>query len=332
MKKILSIVIAAYNVEAYLESTLRSCVLEDREIQAAYEVLVVNDGSTDGTARIAREFMTEYPEIFRIIDKSNGGYGSVINEGVKVAEGKYFKLLDGDDWYDAQALAELLGYLRTCNSGMVLTDYVKVHEDSGKRDVLSYNGLRQREELPASELQGLTGGLAMHSICYRTDVLRSLPVPVTEHCFYTDNEYAIYGASYVKSFVYYPLCLYQYRVGREGQSMSISGILKHIGDMEKVIAALEAFYEQLGEGENRELASHQIALAYRGYLTHLLLLPYSRERLQRIKAFDLRVKEQYPQRYQWMENRKLHILRMTGYRAYGLCRLYCRWEKARDER
>lgn len=99
-----------------------------------------------------------------------------------------------------------------------------------------------------------------------------------------------------------------------------------------MIAELEAFYDGLKGDENRELVSYQIARVYRGYLNFLMFLPYGRESRQRIIAFDRSIKERYPQRYQWMENKKIRILRATGYRAYGVCRLYCRWEKRRDER
>lgn len=332
MSKVLSIIIAAYNVEAYLDNTLRSCVIEDRELQADYEVLVVNDGSKDKTGEIGRRFMNQYPEVFRVIDKPNGGYGSVINEGIKTATGKYFKLLDGDDWYDTDALAEMVRRLRSCNSDLVLTNYVMVHEGSGRKDVLSCDELEQNEELPVSVLRNQGRTLAMHGICYKTDILRSLPVQITEHCFYTDTEYLIYGLAYVKSAIYYPLDLYQYRIGLVGQSVSVAGLMKHIGDLERVIADLDAFYGKLQDAANRELVNYRIALTYRAYFTYLLLLPHSRERLRTIKEFDQKVKTQHPERYRWMENRKIRILRATGYRAYGLCRLYCKWEKARDER
>lgn len=333
MCKVLSIVIASYNVEAYLENTLRSCILENCQLQEHYEVIVVNDGSTDGTLSIANRYAQQYPGIFRVIDKPNGGYGSVINEGIKKACGKYFKLLDGDDWYDTQALGELVQQLDQCDSDMVLTDYAIVHNQGETgRKVPCCKGIKPYEILCAEGLRALAGVWAMHGICYKTDILREMPVSITEHCLYTDNEYAFYGMAYVKTAIYYPICLYQYRVGREGQSMSASVIKNHIGDMEKVIAELEAFYDKLEEGDNRELVSYQIARVYRGYLSSLMLLPYSKEVRQKIKRFDMEVKEQYPMRYQWMGNKKIRILRATEYRAYGFCRLYCKWEKKRDER
>lgn len=219
MGKILSIIVASYNVEAYLENTLCSCILEDSGLQKRYEVIVVNDGSTDGTLAIANKYAQQYPAVFRVVDKPNGGYGSVINVGIEEARGKYFKLLDGDDWYDTQALREAVQQLDECDCDMVLTDYAIVHsEGETGRKVFCGKGIKPYEILRAEGLRALTSVWAMHGICYKTDVLKRMWVPITEHCLYTDNEYAFYGMAYIKTAIYYPICLYQYRVGREGQS------------------------------------------------------------------------------------------------------------------
>ena len=100
MKKILSVSIASYNVEKILSQTLDSCLVP--EIMDKLEVIVVNDGSKDGTAAVAEEYVKKAPETFVLINKENGGYGSTVNAGIQAATGKYFRLLDGDDWFDKQ--------------------------------------------------------------------------------------------------------------------------------------------------------------------------------------------------------------------------------------
>ena len=102
MEKILSVSIASYNVEKFIRKALDSCCIP--EIMDRLEVIVVNDGSTDSTLEIAREYETKYPETFRVIDKINGGYGSTVNASIRVAAGRYFRLLDGDDWFDRDGL------------------------------------------------------------------------------------------------------------------------------------------------------------------------------------------------------------------------------------
>ena len=96
MDKILTVSVAAYNVEKFIRNTLDSCIAE--EIMTDLEVLVVDDGATDATAEIVREYEDKYPQTFRLIHKENGGYGTTVNRSMQEASGKYFRLLDGDDW------------------------------------------------------------------------------------------------------------------------------------------------------------------------------------------------------------------------------------------
>ena len=98
VEKILTITVPSYNVEKFLENTLDSFV--DERVLDAIEVLVVDDGSKDRTAEIGKGYEAKYPGTFRVISKENGGHGSTINRGIKEARGKYFKVVDGDDWVD----------------------------------------------------------------------------------------------------------------------------------------------------------------------------------------------------------------------------------------
>ena len=109
MDKILSVSIASYNVEKFLGQTLDSCLVP--EIMEKLEVIVVNDGSKDGTAAVAEEYVKKAPDTFVLINKENGGYGSTVNAGIQAATGKYFRLLDGDDWFDRDGLREFIGIL-----------------------------------------------------------------------------------------------------------------------------------------------------------------------------------------------------------------------------
>ena len=117
MEKILSVSIASYNVEKFIRKALDSCCIP--EIMDRLEVIVVNDGSTDSTLEIAREYETKYPETFRVIDKINGGYGSTVNASIRVAAGRYFRLLDGDDWFDRDGLVKFIEELSVAEEDMV---------------------------------------------------------------------------------------------------------------------------------------------------------------------------------------------------------------------
>ena len=132
MRKNLTISIAAYNVEKYLEKALKSLIIDDID---KLEVLIVNDGSSDNTKKIAEEYCLKYPKTFKLIDKKNGGYGSTINAGIKAATGKYFKQLDGDDWYDTKNLNKLINDIDKINSDIIYTPFVTYYEENKKQEI-----------------------------------------------------------------------------------------------------------------------------------------------------------------------------------------------------
>ena len=109
-EKILTVTIPSYNVEAYLEDCLESFV--NSEVMDDIEVLIVNDGSSDNTAKIAQRYVDKYENTFRLINKENGGHGSTINTGVREAKGKYFKVVDGDDWVDTRSFISCISLKR----------------------------------------------------------------------------------------------------------------------------------------------------------------------------------------------------------------------------
>ena len=93
--KLLSISIAAYNAESTLEKCVNSMI--ESRYRRKLEILIINDGSTDNTVKIAKNYENKYPDTVRVIDKENGGHGSTINAGISVATGLYFKIVDADD-------------------------------------------------------------------------------------------------------------------------------------------------------------------------------------------------------------------------------------------
>ena len=100
MGKILSITIPSYNVEKYIDKCVQSMLVDS--ILDDIEILIVNDGSKDSTPEIAKGYVEKYPQTVRLIDKENGGHGSTINAGIREATGKYFKVVDGDDWLNTE--------------------------------------------------------------------------------------------------------------------------------------------------------------------------------------------------------------------------------------
>lgn len=102
-QKILSIIIPMYNSKAFIAKCLDPLIVSE-QLQEALDVIVVNDGSTDGCEQIAETYVQRYPHMIRILNKENGGHGSAINHGFALCQGIYFKVLDADDWVETDKL------------------------------------------------------------------------------------------------------------------------------------------------------------------------------------------------------------------------------------
>lgn len=230
MDKVLSVSIAAYNVEKYLHQCLNSFVAP--QIIEGIEVIVVNDGSTDSTLEIASEYARRYPDIFSVVDKQNGGWGSTLNSAIEVARGKYFKQLDGDDYYSNENLTSFIRFLRECDSDLVITPYVEFDHTSGEiiRLVKENESIPREKVLMISDIEDELV-LAMHSVTVKTNLLRMNSIKMTEHCFYTDTEFLIKTVDVSNNIILYDQPIYWYRLGNAGQSVSIEGYLKHYKDM-----------------------------------------------------------------------------------------------------
>ena len=139
MNKILTIVIPAYNVENYLDEILPTFL--DNEILNDIEIIIVNDGSKDNTAIIAREYEKKYPQTVVLIDKENGGHGSTINSGIKHANGKYLRVIDGDDWVDTNALKNFVNKLKSLNEDLVLTPFNNVYITNNQKEKIEFKDI-----------------------------------------------------------------------------------------------------------------------------------------------------------------------------------------------
>ena len=106
--KYISFAIPCYNSEAYMEKAINSILVGGEDV----EIIVVNDGSKDGTQEIAERYQGKYPTIVKAVAKPNGGHGDAVNCGLEHATGKYFKVVDSDDWVDEEALLKVLDTIK----------------------------------------------------------------------------------------------------------------------------------------------------------------------------------------------------------------------------
>jgi len=238
MTPLLTVVVPAYNAEAYLARALDSVVGFGSEL----EVLVVDDGSTDGTARLAQAYADRYPEEVRLVSKPNGGHGSAINTGLEHARGAYLKVVDADDWLDRPALTRVLATLRDAvGSGSELDLLVSnfVYEKVGKRakTAVRYTGALPRGRVLTWERTRRFAKrqyLMMHALTYRTDVLREAGLRLPEHTFYVDNLYALVPLHRVRTLFYLDVDLYRYFIGRSDQSVHEAVMLRRLDQQLRV--------------------------------------------------------------------------------------------------
>ena len=321
VEKILTITVPSYNVEKFLEKTLDSFLAE--EVLGELEVLIVDDGSKDRTAQIGKKYEEKYPGTFRVISKENGGHGSTINRGIREAGGKYFKVVDGDDWVDTDGLAELIRRLRTCDADYVFTNYYEVNDGTGELHAVAFPGIRTEEVIPFASLTGETR-ISMHALVLKTSILKENRIRLDEHCFYVDVEYILYPVPYLKTAVYFDIFVYMYRLAQATQSVSMAGYQKHIQNhIDVILHVLDYINEYKKQPDCDEIKvgymSHRIAEMTRDQVDIFTSFPLSDKSIRRrFQKFDAAVKEKSPSVYEKSGEYSgmLRLLRKTGFRFY----------------
>lgn len=321
--KTLTISVAAYNVELYLEHLLNSLICAD--VMDQLEILIIDDGSKDGTPQIAARYQGQYPESIRLITKPNGGHGSTINRGIQEATGKYFRALDGDDWVNSEHLANLVKDLDHINSDMILSAYCACYENGRREVVEEYPELEKGKEYHFDEIWRPDFWMRYHSVIFRTDILKEHRIRLDEHCFYVDVEFMLFPIPYVDTIYYYKDDIYCYRLGLEGQSVSSQSRMKNIAHSQKVCLRLMEYYLEhkatLSE-QKRQYFLDEIAFHSRWHEDSFLLFDPGKRRKQELIEFDREVKMKSPELYEKMseQSKATRLLRGTNYHAYRLVR------------
>lgn len=320
MNKVLTVVIPTYNIEKYIETCLNSFVIPD--IMEKLEVLVVNDGSKDRSAMLARAYEERYPYTFRVIDKENGGHGSTINRGLAEASGKYFKVVDGDDWVERGPFIRLMECLEESASDVVMSNYYWVHDRTGKRKAEfpePFPGVIYGKEYRFSEISDKIF-MKMHAVTMRTDVIQGKIPPLDEHCFYVDMEYVLFPIPLIHTVTCIDAFVYMYRVGLPGQSMNVKSMQKNAVNYDRVLKRLMAFYEEQQKNGTPDYAmvylENTIARMVASRFKIFLSFPCKKEIPGEMRSFDGALREKYPRIYGAVRNRTVRFLRKTNYRAY----------------
>ncbi len=323
-EKILTVSIAAYNVEKYIERTLDS-LITDEQTTSKMEVIVVNDGSTDGTAKIAEEFVNKYPNTFKLINKENGGYGSTVNTTIALAKGKYYKLLDGDDSFETSNFVGFINYLEQCNSDIVLTPHTEVYANEECNRFVDDNPLVS-DQTTTIEESLVSNVVSVHDVCVRTAILRDNGISINNRCFYTDTEYVIKVVFYSDTISRYKKSLYRYRLGNENQSVSINGLKKYCNDAIDVtkicIEITDSFIEKKPDDIKRKkiFADRVNRITSRAY-TGIILRDEKCAAKEHLIELDGWIKNNHSKIYQYTnEVKRIRMMRKTGFNFIGLYR------------
>ena len=204
--KLLSIAIPCYNSAAYMRKCIDSLLPGGEDV----EIIIVNDGSSDHTPDIAEEYRERFPGIIKVVNKENGGHGSAVNTGIEHARGLYFKVVDSDDWVSQSAYIQILDKLKELlQSGksvdMMISNFVYEKEGEKRKKVMKYHhALPQDEIFTWKDVRHFRVGqyILMHSVIYRTNLLRDCGLKLPENTFYVDNIFVFHPLPYVKTMFY----------------------------------------------------------------------------------------------------------------------------------
>ncbi|GAE29587.1 glycosyltransferase [Halalkalibacter hemicellulosilyticusJCM 9152] len=277
------------------------------------EILIVNDGSMDQTAAIADEYAKRYPTIIKTIHQENGGHGEAVNAGIRHATGLYFKVVDSDDWVDIRAYLKLLDTLQSLvekekKVDMIVSNFVYEKEGATYKKIIKYDKvLPEGKVFTWNEMKKFPKGkyILMHSIIYRTQLLRECELELPKHTFYVDNIYVYTPLPYVKTIYYVNVDFYRYYIGREGQSVQESIMIKRVDQhikVNKLLIESVQIHEVEDENLRHYLLKHLEIVTV--ISTFLLIKSGTKENLRKKKELWKYIKEQ--------------DTRLYGYLKYGL--------------
>jgi len=299
MSKILSIIIPTYNMEALLPQCLDSLLV--KQGRERLDVWVVNDGSKDRSSEIAHEYVEKYPDVFHVIDKENGNYGSCINAALPKIQGKYVKILDSDDSFETANLQVYLDKLEQTDVDLMITDYISVDADGHIKNRTSFD-FQNNIQFPVTDIP-VSKYIGMHAVTYRSGIFKEIDYHQTEGVSYTDVDWIFHPMVRVNKVCYMPIVIYRYLTERDGQTIDFETRLKRLGHIEKgLFNELNILYTLDGQCPVFErltsMARGRVYGIYKLYLTNKHV-NYD------LQAFDDRLRREYPDIYQISDNYSL---------------------------
>ena len=255
-QKLITFAVPCYNSAAYM----RHCIETLLSAGEQAEIILVDDGSTkDDTPAICDEYAAKYPTIVKAIHQENGGHGEGVNQGIRNATGLYYKVVDSDDWLDEAALRTVLAKLNTLTArgtapDLMICNYVYEHVEDNTSHTVRYTNVFPQNRLFSWTHVGHfrpDQNLLMHSVMYRTQVLRDCGMVLPKHTFYVDNIFVYQPLPFVKSMYYMDLDLYRYFIGRADQSVNETVMVGRVDQQ------LRVTYQMIDSHDLRVLTAEQ---------------------------------------------------------------------------
>ena len=259
--KLLTAAIPCYNSAAYMNRAIDTLLTGGEEM----EIIIINDGSSDDTQKIAEEYQTKYPSIIRVIHQDNGGHGEAVNTGLANATGLYFKVVDSDDWVNESALFQVMEVLKNLiadgkSPDLFLANYVYEKVDAKKKKVINYNWALPKDRIFTwDEIMHFkqSQNILMHSTLYRTKLLKSCGIHLPKHTFYVDNIFVYQPLPYVRTLYYMDVNLYRYFIGRTDQSVNEQVMIRRI-DQQLRITKIMIESHNLMQIKSKKLQNYMI--------------------------------------------------------------------------
>lgn len=317
--KILTIIVPSYNTEKYMDECLPSFL--DERILDDLEVLLINDGSKDRTEEVAKKYQERYPNTIRLINKENGGHGSVINRGIKEARGRYFKVIDGDDWVITENLVKLVQELKLINVDLVLNPYKIYHIARKKYYTINLPMDCVGRVKSFDEIANRLGRIQLHMITYNTELIRQSGVRVRENCYYEDAEYGLFYIPYIQDVAILEDAVYVYRIGSSEQSVNVKNVIRNETMALLIEDDIISFYQKLPNKiteEKRKYIIRYIKSVINGNYSLYLKMNFSKAARKRLYDYDDAFKGKSKELYENTSSLAIKLIRTKTWISYAI--------------
>ena len=262
-KKLITYVIPCYNSAGYMDKCIQSIIACG---SSDIEILIVDDGSNkDNTFEKAKKWELKYPQIIRALHQENGGHGAAVMKGLAHATGQYFKVVDSDDWLDNIANCKALSTLRSFKQNpldLLVVNYVYEHVADGKQEYMRYSHVLPKNKVFSWDDIGhfkASQYILMHSIIYRTDMLRKSGLDLPRHTFYVDNIFAYVPLPQCRRLFYLDIDFYRYFIGRCDQSVNEEVMVGRIEQQIRITRIMIDAFKLHKDVENKKLRTYMMS-------------------------------------------------------------------------